>query len=556
MEVVKLLEDLTTCDFSTEAFSKILAQIQKAIDHLNLENYSNLDAWVSRLNEKVDAILTERLILATQEWCHEFTRADDSQHLTNGDVAESDGPTRKSANIVLSPLAHEVRIRNQTIYLDPPIEMARMEWLSQFQNTLGIVCCLSRIRSSRYEITLQVEAEDPEISTHMRLLQDLPKDVLQKPLALIESKVQSVSEYVDKWLQFQALWDLEADQVYERLGNSLSDWNTLLADIRQARTTFDTSDTRKDFGVCVIDYANAQSKVNARYDSWQHELLMHYGSKLGSSMKEVYSAILKSRTDLEILAIEGSSTAQAVSFITFVQDLKRKVQAWGPEIEQFSAGQKTLERQRYSFPADWLYVDQIQGEWSAFSDILKRKDDSIKEQVAGLQLKIVAEDKVVEQKIQDLLTDWEANKPLQGNIRAETAINTLNVFEGRLQRVQEDHGLVKRAKEALDLEQHASDDRLQPAAEELKDLKAVWTALSGIWSRLGQLRDTLWTAVQVSRLVVLQLLAEPCPSLEGSAPSLMAFSPPPARCQVACANMRPLSSSKRLFEPCSRRTYS
>ena len=45
---------------------------------------------------------------------------------------------------------------------------------------------------------------------------------------------------------------------------------------------------------------------------------------------------------------------------------------------------------------------------------------------------------------------------------------------------------MRRAKEALDLE-HVKDDRLQPVTEELRDLKAVWTALSGIWSRLGQL---------------------------------------------------------------------
>jgi dynein heavy chain 1 len=103
-------------------------------------------------------------------------------------------------------------------------------------------------------------------------------------------------------------------------------------------------------------------------------------------MKDTYSAILKARTDLEGLTIEGSPTAQAVSFITFVQDLKRKVQKWSPELEQFGSGQKTLERQRYAFPGDWLYVDQIQGEWSAFSELLKRKDDSIKEQVGELQV--------------------------------------------------------------------------------------------------------------------------------------------------------------------------
>jgi dynein heavy chain 1 len=143
-------------------------------------------------------------------------------------------------------------------------------------------------------------------------------------------------------------------------------------------------------------------------------------------MKETYAVVLKSRTELEIMSIEGSSTAQAVSFITFVQDLSRKVAVWGPDIEQFALGEKTLERQRYSFPGDWLYIDQVQSEWSAFSDILKRKDDSIKDQVgelkvedsmirnansvAGLQLKIVAEDKIVDGRIAEFISEWESNK--------------------------------------------------------------------------------------------------------------------------------------------------
>ena len=75
-------------------------------------------------------------------------------------------------------------------------------------------------------------------------------------------------------------------------------------------------------------------------------------------------------------------------------------------------------------------------------------------------------------------------------------MNTLSVFEGRLNRLLEEYDLVCRAKEALDLE-HVRDERLQPVTEELRDLKAVWTALSGVWSRLAQIRETLWSAVQV-----------------------------------------------------------
>ncbi|WWC63949.1 uncharacterized protein I303_106555 [Kwoniella dejecticola CBS 10117] len=494
-DITRIVDELCTCDFTAEVFSSLLTQVQKIIDHLNLENYSNLDAWVVTLNERIDNVLKERLVQAIDTWCEEFGRDEESTR-PKGELSV---PKTGKTDLLIEPLVHEIRIRNQVIYLDPPIELARQEWLGQFQDALGVVCNLNRIRSSRYEISLQVDEADIEATSYVGLLTSFAEGILEKPLALIEDKVQTVSAYVDKWLQFQSLWDLEAESVYSRLGDSLADWGQLISDIRQARTTFDTTDTKKEFGVCVIDYANAQSKVNAKYDSWQRELLSRYGTKLGTSMKETYSAILKARTDLETLAIEGSSTAQAVSFITFVQDLKRKVVKWGPEIEEFNSGQKTLERQRYSFPNDWLYVDQMQGEWSAFSDILKRKDDSIKEQVAGLQLKIVAEDKVIDGRIREFVAEWEANKPLQGSIKAETAINTLNVFEGRLTRLIEEYDLVCRAKEALDLE-HTKDDRLQPVTEELRDLKAVWTALSGIWSRLAQLRETLWSAVQPRKL--------------------------------------------------------
>ncbi|EKM83644.1 hypothetical protein AGABI1DRAFT_50984 [Agaricus bisporus var. burnettii JB137-S8] len=164
-------------------------------------------------------------------------------------------------------------------------------------------------------------------------------------------------------------------------------------------------------------------------------------------------------------------------------------------IELCASGEKTLERFRYQFPDDWLYSDQLRGEWGAYNEILKRKNDSIQEQLAGLQLKIVAEDKIVENKINDIISEWEQTRPVQGNIRADTAMNTINVFEGKLNRVQEEYDLVCRAKEALDLEltRHT---RLEPVFEELRDLKAVWTALSGIWSQISELREIAWATVQ------------------------------------------------------------
>ena len=103
----------------------------------------------------------------------------------------------------------------------------------------------------------------------------------------------------------------------------------------------------------------------------------------------------KSR-QIQAFTSPNSSTAAAVTFITFVQDLKKKTKAWAPLIELCASGEKTLERFRYQFPDDWLYSDQLRGEWSAYNEILKRKNDSIQEQL-GTHPHEISERRIVNQ---------------------------------------------------------------------------------------------------------------------------------------------------------------
>ena len=139
---------------------------------------------------------------------------------------------------------------------------------------------------------------------HLQLTQ-FTDNTLQRPFALVENKVQQLKEYVAKWLQFQSLWDLEAEYVFNRLGDSLANWQQLLTEIKKARSTFDTSDTQKSFGVCIIDYEQVQSRVNAKYDTWQRDIMNRFGAKLSVAMKEMHAAILKARNELEHHSIEG-----------------------------------------------------------------------------------------------------------------------------------------------------------------------------------------------------------------------------------------------------------
>ncbi|TBU30761.1 dynein heavy chain [Dichomitus squalens] len=309
-DILRSIEELSTCPYTPEAFRELLSKIQAAIDRLNLEGYANLDHWVAELDHRIEGILLQRVTHVIQQWCSEFERADDNDRREAATInkrRDKRAKDDKSAEgqLVLTPIVHEIRIQNQVIFLDPPIEHARAIWIRQLHEWLGTVCRLRRIQSSRYEIGLQMQGHTATDLTYTSLLTKFPDATLEKPFALIEQKVQSLREYVAKWLQFQSLWDLETEYVFNRLGDSLANWQQLLTEIKKARSTFDTSETQKSFGVCVIDYEQVQARVNAKYDAWQRDILSRFGVKLGNAMKEMHAAILKARNDLEHQSIEG-----------------------------------------------------------------------------------------------------------------------------------------------------------------------------------------------------------------------------------------------------------
>ncbi|KAJ3032718.1 hypothetical protein HDV00_007194 [Rhizophlyctis rosea] len=508
-EINLAVDELRTCTFELSKFGERLDRIQKAIDRLNLESYSNLEQWTAQLDARIEAVLIGRLQQALKAWMAEFLQeADDTSGsdtkrkrkrnsaLIGGgresSPAVEDVSTKGHDRPKLKTMVHEIRIKNQVMYLDPPIEEARMGFYSQLHEWLGNVCLLRRITSTRYDMDLTAGSDLQ--SSYAQLLTRLPDNTLERAYELVEHKTRQVEDYVNIWLQYQSLWDLEANYVYNVLGEDLSRWQQLVLEIKEARSTFDNSETTKAFGSLVIDYEQVQSKVNAKYDSWQRELLNRYGTKLGVAMRDFHTQVSKARYDLEQQSADSTTTAEAVGFITFVQDLKKKVVNWTADVELFRYGQKVLERQRYQFPNDWMYVDGIEGEWSAFNEILARKNAVIQEQIAGLQMKIVAEDKIVEQKIKDIVGEWEKNKPVQGDIKPDVATDTLSIFEGRVVRLKEEYDQVCRAKEALDLEMK-TDNRLEPVLEELRDLKSVWSALSSLWKSVNDLKDTLWSSL-------------------------------------------------------------
>ncbi|KAF2143585.1 uncharacterized protein K452DRAFT_224111 [Aplosporella prunicola CBS 121167] len=499
--IQKALTDLETCEYKHDSFRQSLDVIQRAVDQLNLENYVNLPYYVAEMNARIEATLLIRLNRAVTEWIEAFTSADGSEEdERNNTLRALEGSPEQQPKTLprLSHLIHEITMRNQVIYLDPPLEFARASWLDQLHEWLGVICRLQKIKSSRYEMRLEATRQEP---TEQRFA-ELPSRCTQsltQVYGAIENKIREIGTYVDDWLRFQSLWDLKSDQVYDILGEDLSKWLQLLQDIRKTRSTFDTSDVSRSFGNVTIDYEQVQMKVNAKYDQWQHEILVKFAGRLGTRMTEIYAEIEKARRDLEGQSLEASSTAQAVQFITSVQQTRRKVKSWAPEIETFRQGQTTLTRQRYQFPNDWLHTDQIDHEWATLNEILNRKSKIVSDQTDALRAKITAQDRVVNDKITELVQQWGEEKPVSGTIPPDEASAILQSFDQRLTQLNEDAQTVSKAKEALDLP--ASGETILPSLlEEVQDFKSVWAALSTIWSSLNELKDTLWTSIQPRKL--------------------------------------------------------
>ncbi|ERE73865.1 cytoplasmic dynein 1 heavy chain 1-like protein [Cricetulus griseus] len=499
------VRSLETCMYDHKTFSEILNRVQKAVDDLNLHSYSNLPIWVNKLDMEIERILGVRLQAGLRAWTQVLLgQAEDKAEVDMDtdapQVSHKPGGEPKIKNVV-----HELRITNQVIYLNPPIEECRYKLYQEMFAWKMVVLSLPRIQSQRYQVGVHYELTEEE-KFYRNALTRMPDGpvALEESYSAVMGIVTEVEQYVKVWLQYQCLWDMQAENIYNRLGEDLNKWQALLVQIRKARGTFDNAETKKEFGPVVIDYGKVQSKVNLKYDSWHKEVLSKFGQMLGSNMTEFHSQISKSRQELEQHSVDTASTSDAVTFITYVQSLKRKIKQFEKQVELYRNGQRLLEKQRFQFPPCWLYIDNIEGEWGAFNDIMRRKDSAIQQQVASLQMKIVQEDRAVESRTTDLLTDWEKTKPVTGNLRPEEALQALTIYEGKFGRLKDDREKCAKAKEALELTDtgllSGSEERVQVALEELQDLKGVWSELSKVWEQIDQMKEQPWVSVQPRKL--------------------------------------------------------
>ncbi|KAK9459211.1 dynein heavy chain, N-terminal region 1-domain-containing protein [Lipomyces oligophaga] len=466
------LQEMRICGYNRTSFAQAIENIQTCIDKLNLENFANLNYWVRRLNDQAKAILLFRLRDAISSWINNFSSSDYSQ--------------KKS--IVL-----EIVMRNQSISLSPPLEHARAVWYSEFQDWVSIVCGLTRLDASRYDLKLDHVAKFSSDDTFSDVL-DLAVDDLSKAYNAIEEQLMKVSQYTAKWLHFQSLWDLQPEKVFELLGNNLSQWVEILQDIRKVRSTFDTTTSSKEFGQIVIEYDQVQARINAKYDSWQHEILLRFAELLRRQVQLVYADLERTRKDLEVQTLDISSTKRSVEFVLAVQNAEVRIDLWSAQIVSFRSGQIALARNRFQFPSEWIFTDQIDSEWSALSEILSVKQKTVSDNLEILRTRVLSDNQLLSDRIARAISEWNTTKPLAGSNSPDDAFLVLEKSEIQLNSLKKQQELLLSANGALGLQLPANDILLS-TIQEVQDFKYVWSSVSSVWKSLNEIRETPWSSV-------------------------------------------------------------
>lgn len=492
-DIADALKEMRTCQYRADLLQAQCKTVQNAVDKLNLENFANLDSWVWGVNQQIESILRDRLNAALRHWTQVFETGE-AQSLS----AHSGNDATNTYTTSFQYLDIEINMSNQSIFVDPPINFVRAVWMHELETCLSISCSIPLIKSARYQVAAAVMTQQGQQETFSYLaVECIP--TLESAYSAIQAKMDELEAYLEEWYRYQSLWDLQISQLHDTLQEDLGLWHRLTLEVRHARSTFDTSDVRKTMGFVNLNYEQVQAKTAQKYDQWQTEITTRFGAILENRMREVFAELKHARTELESHSLEASSTAQAVAFITVVQQSRRNANVWEPEIEVFRQSQTTLSRQRYNFPSDWLAVTQLSDEWEAFREILSRKVKVVEEQTDALRAKIAAEDRSVNEKIVGIAQQWSDEKPVSGTVAPNEALDTLKKYQLRLENLRQESEIVLRAKEALGL-YHNINSTIATLMEEVQDFMSVWAALSTIWQNINDLRDMLWASMNPRKL--------------------------------------------------------
>ena len=472
--VDSLLLQLQTCPYDREALEEVMGNLQTVIDDTLMRGYSNVQAWVNDLDMRIEGIINERLKRGINTWVQIF----------RGVPPDEDSEPMRGEDMVLLPMTlHEILMANQKLFVSPPLEQSRAEWIDLYHKHISIIATLPRIISSKYDVF----SEKEENQDYTSLLKSLEPQLARKAYLEIEKHLTQARNFTQQWLQYQTLWDVSLNVITEHCGHDMAKWQSLLTDIRAARTALDHADEEEVFGPIVINFRQVQNKVTGKYDVWQKEAQVQFGGMLETQIKDLSSELTTMKLKLEGTHMDGN-TSDIIEGIHALAKLKNNIANYKEIVANFEQGERVLQKQRYKFPESWQYASSLVNTLNDLQQIYQRRASFLDKEMPSLMSKVQEEDKSLSTKVSDLFDEWKGKKPEAGAYTPEEAVRIISVFHVQAMKLKDEQDALGSAKLVLGLDT-LPDERLNLLVMEIEALKESWASLSSSMEKLGKIRN-------------------------------------------------------------------
>ena len=492
---------LAEVEYERELFEGVVEDMQKTVDELSLAGYSELNSWVLVVNKKMGKVLRDRLEKAVEAWLVALKEdpGDD------GNEGEDEMGDKGTLPIVKFPsIGIEIVLRNQEIVASPALPTLRSIFVQELHNFMGIICCLKRPQSGRFEVFDSSPSHlghEKAPTTFSHLVHEIDPITLAKAYGCIESHMHSISQFVSQWLAYQTLWDTRVADVASAIGENMDLWYSVLDEAAVARNALDAARSSFRFGPVTIKFDKVQSQINLKYDSWQKELQNSYATVLGERIDDMHNQVCSAKSKLEDISLDGGgSTENIVLGVSYIQEIKQNLDPWAATVDVLLNAERILKRQRHSFHSDWVEGSRLKGLYRHLEQILQKRSRTMDEQFPLLQSRILSEEKVASQRAVELLQNWDEEKPLRGNIAPSEALELLSKYEFTMKKAKTDDENLIKAKDALGLDAAINNSAISSCFEELVDLKEVWNAVSYPYEKLDKVKEIPWATVATRKV--------------------------------------------------------
>ncbi|TRY53342.1 Dynein heavy chain [Cryptosporidium tyzzeri] len=388
----------------------------------------------------------------------------------------------------------------------------------------------------------------PLDNTYRHLFLFLPKSLLEWSYKSIDDVFSSIKVSIDYWTRFEALWFVELSSVTGKL-NHLLQWQQLVKEMRNLRTTFSSNEDLRWFcSKIALDTSAIQAKIMSKYDGLAREILHLYASKLNEQLSSYWTSIStikqtldklepflaqwliwidKNSSSISTLVLKSeniptkgsvmtnlppggealhSSLIDLVSKMVSAQDQDQKI---GSDLPLFSDGQKFLEVQRFTFPNDWIWVEQFEGEYDkshqrlehCFANVIFPSRRKI-ENYLKLCLQLIF------MSYQELLSEWTRLRGITFVKNPFLMLDQIGVIENKVNVLRQDIESFNMIFKAFKFDSSWIDTELNKVTSEtfdtilrdLKDFKEIWNQLNVFFVMISEYKRMLWTEVNVKTL--------------------------------------------------------